>query len=809
MYLRVSLILAAVLFMACSPIQAQGDGLDDSDLIYTGAATAGAPTASATSATASEASGQTGDGNRSKSASNRSRQVAPPAGSEADTGRQPETPKSSWRVAGETAGQLQHLLARTDEADSDRDEILVCLARLEDAIRTVALEDGAADRARQLLQTTASLRTELTGMFANSTVGYSGFNPVGWWRQSRRSDHFAAARGRLTALVQAISGYAAQAEAVQPAPAAPPRPPAEPEPGPLPTPPAEEPHPGQTDGPTGSSPPAETAAPPSAGARVISPSISVWFTAPPSTGGIDDALVALLASARQNVSAHIYQLSDLKIATALADTARRLGPANVRFVTEYDYLHYRQVHASRKNASSEEDVKEGSAGAERYEQAYGLLQAAGIRIAADTNSAGNGNRGQSHNKFVVVDGERVWTGSYNTTPQAANAQNNNAILVRSRDLARAYLHEFDEEFVENRFGDRKDSYLPHEYTVDGARVELYFSPANSTNQRLINAIQTADSSIYVAMFTLTDIPLINALRQKREQGLDVKVVTDKLGASQKEPLDPDRPDLKLKVSDYLVAHDIGFKMDTSSKLMHHKFAVIDAGTSSDPLVVTGSHNWTKGADTLNDENSLVVHSSTMAAAYVDEFRNRWHESFQPPTVAAPAEPAMPRVLITAIETKARPRFIELRNAGSEGADGQADISRWSLVAGGKELLRFPAGVRFSGGQRVLVAEGDGRVETDGASAVYAVKELPSAADGAILLLDRFGRQRDAVAWANGNGTLTKAASRFLELLVAGKSWLGPDDRELTEELFCDAARGVSLTRDGFRDTNGPSDWAGR
>ena len=807
MYLRVSLILAAVLFVAGSPLQAQGNGLDDSDLIYTGAATTGAPPVSATSATALDASEQRSSSDRPKSASRRLRQVAPSAGSGADTGLPQETRKSSWRVADEAAGRLQALLAANDETDSRRAEILACLGQLEEAASTAGRDEGASEQSEQILRTTAQLRTDLEGMFANSTAGYSGFNPVGWWRQRQRDGYAASVRGRLTALTQAVSGYAAQAEAAQPAPAAPPRPPAEP--ASLPPSPAEEPHPGQTAGPTGSSPPDETEAPPSAGARVISPSMTVWFTAPPSTGGIDDALVALLASARQNVSAHIYQLSDLKIATALADTARRLGPANVRFVTEYDYLHYRQVHASRKHAGSEDDEKEGPAGAEQYERAYGLLQTAGIRIAADTNSAGNGNRGQSHNKFVVVDGERVWTGSYNTTPQAANAQNNNAILVRSRDLARAYLHEFDEEFVENRFGDRKDSYVPHDYTVDDARVELYFSPANSTNQRLINAIQTADSSIYVAMFTFTDIPLINALRQKREQGLDVKVVTDKLGASQKEPLDPDQPDVKIKVSDYLVAHDIGFKIDTSSKLMHHKFAVIDAGTSSDPLVITGSHNWTKGADTLNDENSLVVHSSTMAAAYVDEFRNRWHESFRPPTTAAPAEPAMPRVLLTAIETKARPRFIELRNAGSEGLDGQADISRWSLVAGGKELIRFPAGVRFSGGQRVLVAEGDGRVETDGASAVYAVKEIPSAADGAILLLDRFGRQRDAVAWANGNGSLTKTASRFLELLVAGKSWLGPDDRELTEDLFCDAARGVSLTRDGFRDTNGPADWASR
>jgi phosphatidylserine/phosphatidylglycerophosphate/cardiolipin synthase-like enzyme len=794
--------------LSCAPVRAQGDDLDDSDLIYTGVPGQATAAAGTSSETVRAEGGSRPAGSNAGQTSGDARQARQALGSEVDGRLLREPRRSQWRVADETAGRLQALLVGTDKADSGRNEILTCLDQLEAAIRQAGREEGAPERAEQLLRTAADLRAELAGMFANSTQGYSSFNPVQWWRQSQRSNHLAAARGRLAALTQIVAGYAAQAETVAPSPV--PAPPVEAAPETLPpSPPVDEPGPGQETGPTASSPPEEPAVRPYAGGRAISPSLSVWFTAPPSTGGIDDALVALLATARQNVAAHIYQLSDPKIATALADAARRLGPAKVRLVTEYDYLHYRQVHSSGKDPGSAAAENTGSKGADEYEQAYGIVQAAGIRIVADTNSVGNGNRGQSHNKFVVVDGEQVWTGSYNTTPQAANAQNNNAVLIRSRELARAFLHEFDEQYVEGRFGDRKTSYVPHEYAVDGARVELYFSPANSTNQRFVNAIQTADASVYVAMFTFTDVPLINALRQKREQGLDVKVVTDKLGASQNLELDPDRPGVKFKVSEYLKAHDIGFKMDTSSKLMHHKFAVIDGKTSSDPLVITGSHNWTKGADTLNDENSLVIHSSGLAAAYLDEFRSRWQEAFQPPVAAARPEPVTPRVLLTAVETKKRPRFIELGNAGPTGAEGHADISRWSLVAGGKELLRFPAGVRFSGGQKVIVAEGEARIETAGASAVYVVKEIPSAADGAVLLLDRFGRQRDAVAWANGDGTLTKTASRFLKLLVAGKNWLGPDDRELTEGLFCDAARGVSLARDGFRDTNSPSDWLQR
>ncbi|NJK62165.1 MAG: hypothetical protein HC921_05290 [Synechococcaceae cyanobacterium SM2_3_1] len=35
--------------------------------------------------------------------------------------------------------------------------------------------------------------------------------------------------------------------------------------------------------------------------------------------------------------------------------------------------------------------------------------------------------------------------------------------------------------------------------------------------------------------------------------------------------------------------------------MHHKFAVID-----ESIVVTGSHNWSQGANRNNDENVLII-----------------------------------------------------------------------------------------------------------------------------------------------------------------------------------------------------------
>jgi phosphatidylserine/phosphatidylglycerophosphate/cardiolipin synthase-like enzyme len=52
--------------------------------------------------------------------------------------------------------------------------------------------------------------------------------------------------------------------------------------------------------------------------------------------------------------------------------------------------------------------------------------------------------------------------------------------------------------------------------------------------------------------------------------------------------------------------------------------VVDhSNLDSDPLVLTGSHNWSSGAQTTNDENTVIVHDSRVANLYLQEFMNLW------------------------------------------------------------------------------------------------------------------------------------------------------------------------------------------
>ena len=59
---------------------------------------------------------------------------------------------------------------------------------------------------------------------------------------------------------------------------------------------------------------------------------------------------------------------------------------------------------------------------------------------------------------------------------------------------------------------------------------------------------------------------------------------------------------------------------------HHKYCIIDhANTDSDPLVITGSHNWSGVAETNNDENTMIIHDANIVNQFYQEFQARVNE----------------------------------------------------------------------------------------------------------------------------------------------------------------------------------------
>ena len=67
---------------------------------------------------------------------------------------------------------------------------------------------------------------------------------------------------------------------------------------------------------------------------------------------------------------------------------------------------------------------------------------------------GDRREGLMHDKFVVIDRSEVWLGSMNYTYSGTYEDNNQLIHIRSVEMAENYTTEFEEMFVDDKFGAR-------------------------------------------------------------------------------------------------------------------------------------------------------------------------------------------------------------------------------------------------------------------------------------------------------------------------------------------------------------------
>ncbi|MCZ7568809.1 MAG: phospholipase D-like domain-containing protein [Ardenticatenaceae bacterium] len=237
-----------------------------------------------------------------------------------------------------------------------------------------------------------------------------------------------------------------------------------------------------------------------------------------------------------------------------------------------------------------------------YAPSYTALQAAGIPVVLDTRSS------LQHNKFAVFDDAVTWTGSANYSDTGFTRNGENVVVITSTLVAGIYATEFAEMFA-GAFSTAKTDNTPHEVLVGTMPVSVAFAPTDGTEDRVVAALNSADVSLRVAMFTFTSGPLAQALIAAHDRGVGVEVLLDDTAdGSQYSQRDP------------LCEAGVTVRVEDWPAKLHDKYAVVDGGTASDPLVITGSANWTASAARANDENVLIVHDAGTAAAFRDDFQ---------------------------------------------------------------------------------------------------------------------------------------------------------------------------------------------
>ncbi|MEO7174661.1 MAG: phospholipase D-like domain-containing protein [Saprospiraceae bacterium] len=240
---------------------------------------------------------------------------------------------------------------------------------------------------------------------------------------------------------------------------------------------------------------------------------------------------------------------------------------------------------------------------------------------------GNLGQGLMHNKFIVIDAENhdsslVWTGSLNFTTGNIYSDYNNVVCIYDQSLALNYRKEFEEmwggqgsepDMDISRFGDYKTDNTIHQFVVGGIQIESYFSPSDGVSAKIIKALHTANEEILFALLTFTRDEIADEIIDRFDDGVEVRGLIDSPNDSGSE-------------FNYLNNQGLSVLEHSASTQCHHKYVVVDATLpESDPLVLTGSHNWTTAAETRNDENTLVLHSPWIANLFKQEFEARWCE----------------------------------------------------------------------------------------------------------------------------------------------------------------------------------------
>lgn len=225
-----------------------------------------------------------------------------------------------------------------------------------------------------------------------------------------------------------------------------------------------------------------------------------------------------------------------------------------------------------------------------------------------------------HNKFIIIDEQTILSGSMNLGMGSMEDDYNNIVIIKDVNLANNYLLEFNEMWGGtsgspntslSRFGPDKIDNTTYTFTIGGSLVELYFSPSDQTTMNIISAINEADETLDVAMFTFINNDLGDAVIAAKNRGVSVRAIIE---------------NVNYFGSEYngLVSAGIStYSHQNVSYDFHHKYAVVDANTpSSNPTVITGSHNWTNSAENEYDENTLIIHDPIIAGQYAEEFQQR-------------------------------------------------------------------------------------------------------------------------------------------------------------------------------------------
>ena len=141
-----------------------------------------------------------------------------------------------------------------------------------------------------------------------------------------------------------------------------------------------------------------------------------------------------------------------------------------------------------------------------------------------------------------------------------------------------------------------------------AEVDVKFTPSTECEDAIINYINSSKETIDIAVYSINNDKIVDALKNAYDRGIMLRILTDRLQASAKSS----------KVID-LYRYGINIRVNTKHKIEHNKFAVYDQKVAS-----TGSFNWTNPASNKNSENCVfIIRNKSAVKEYANRFEYLW------------------------------------------------------------------------------------------------------------------------------------------------------------------------------------------
>ena len=156
----------------------------------------------------------------------------------------------------------------------------------------------------------------------------------------------------------------------------------------------------------------------------------------------------------------------------------------------------------------------------------------------------------------------------------------------------------------------EQNYTPPQTTigtiVDEEDIHAYFSPRGECERALIDAIDEAQETIHIYIFSFTLKSVAQALRRAKDRGVTIHIITDNMMVNGKSS---QIPKIHRWVDKLYIDHRTG--------VGHHKFIVVDRET-----VITGSFNYSTSAQKTNREGIVRIDNREVANRYYQEWERQ-------------------------------------------------------------------------------------------------------------------------------------------------------------------------------------------